>query len=78
MADTSIGLMAVVHKASTTATYGGSATALYFGLTANEFAAVGGLIVAVIGLVAKLGIDIYYKHQHLKIARQRARADTEE
>ncbi len=55
-----------VTKAATTAQYGGSATAVYFGLTANEIAAFGGLIIAVIGLI----VNIWYKHQHLKIAKK--------
>ena len=33
-----------------TATYGGGASAFLFGLTANEFAAIAGVIVAVTGL----------------------------
>lgn len=33
--------------------YGGGASAFFFGLTANEFAAVSGVIVAVIGLAVQ-------------------------
>lgn len=53
-------------KAASAATYGGSATAVFFGLTANEFAALGGLCIAVIGLL----VNIWFKYQHLKIAKQ--------
>jgi hypothetical protein len=60
-----------VVKAATAAQYGGSASAVYFGLTANEIAAFGGLIIAIIGLV----VNIWYKHQHLKIAREKADDD---
>ena len=60
-----------ITKAATTAQYGGSATAVYFGLTANEIAAFGGLIIAVIGLI----VNIWYKHQHLKIAKGKAEDD---
>ena len=60
-----------ITKAATTAQYGGSASAVYFGLTANEIAAFGGLIIAIIGLV----VNIWYKHQHLKIAKQKADED---
>jgi hypothetical protein len=50
-------------KAASAATYGGSATAVFFGLTANEFAAIGGLFIALIGLL----VNIWFKHQHLPI-----------
>ena len=33
-----------MEKAATAATYTGAGTAVFFGLTANEFAAVGGLV----------------------------------
>jgi len=66
--------MVDVPKASTAATYGGSATAVFFGLTANEFAALGGLAIGVIGLL----IGTWYKHQHLKIARKNQKPDPEE
>jgi len=56
----------VVTKISSTATYSGSTAAVYFGLTANEIAAFGGLTVAIIGLV----VTWYYKHQSLKILRK--------
>ena len=62
-----------ITKAATTAQYGGSASAIYFGLTANEIAAFGGLIIAIVGLI----VNIWYKHQHLKIAKEKAKADEE-
>lgn len=62
-----------ITKAATTAQYGGSGAAVYFGLTANEIAAFGGLFIAVIGLL----VNIWYKHQHLKIAKEKAQADEE-
>ena len=55
-----------ILKAASTATYSGSAGAVYFGLTANELAAFGGLGIAVIGLL----VSWYYKHQHLQIAKK--------
>lgn len=60
-----------ITKAATTAQYGGSGAAVYFGLTANEIAAFGGLIIAIIGLL----VNIWYKHQHLKIAKDKAQTD---
>lgn len=64
----------VATKAASVATYGGSASAVFFGLTANEFAALGGLCVAIVGLLA----NIWFKHQHLKLAREKHAADSEE
>jgi hypothetical protein len=61
---------ALIQKAASTATYGGSAGAMYFGYTANEIAAFGGLFVAIIGLVVSQLINWYYKAQHLKLAKK--------
>lgn len=63
-----------VGKVSSAATYGGSVTAIFFGLTANEVAALGGLGIGIVGLI----ISTWYKHQHLKIARKSLKANTEE
>lgn len=60
-----------ITKAATAAQYGGSASAVYFGLTANEIAAFGGLVIAIIGLA----VNIWYKHQHLKIAKEKAKSE---
>jgi ABC-type proline/glycine betaine transport system permease subunit len=40
-----------VTSIATTATYGGSGAAVLFGLTANEFAAIAGAVVAIVGLI---------------------------
>lgn len=64
----------VATKAASAATYGGSATAVFFGLTANEFAALGGLCVAIIGLL----VNIWFKYEHLKIAKQAMKPNSEE
>lgn len=64
----------IIVKAATTATYGGSASAVIFGLSANEFAALGGLCVAIIGLL----IGTWFKYQHLKIAKQSLQTNKEE
>lgn len=45
--------------AGKTATYGGGASAFVFGLSANEVAALGGLVVAVIGLC----VQIFYNRR---------------
>lgn len=65
---------AITTKAASAATYGGSGAAVVFGLTANEFAAFGGLAIALIGLF----VNIYFKHQHLKLAREKAKSDEQE
>lgn len=59
----------VVTKAATAATYGGSAGAVFFGLTANEFVALAGVVIALIGLV----VNIWFKWQHLKLAKSQMR-----
>lgn len=59
---------AVAAKASAVATYGGAGSAIFFGLTANEFGALAGVAIGVVGLIA----NIWFKHQHLKLARERA------
>lgn len=55
MASTTHNVAPIVAKVST---YGGSAGAVIFGLTANEMAAIGGLIIAVLGLIASLFFQI--------------------
>jgi hypothetical protein len=60
-----------ITKAATTAQYGGSGAAVYFGLTANEIAAFGGLIIAIVGLI----VNIWYKHQHLRLAKKKVEDD---
>lgn len=57
---------AVAAKAASVATYGGAGSAIFFGLTANEFGALCGVAIGFIGLVA----NIWFKHQHLKLARE--------
>lgn len=50
----------MIEKASTVATYGGSGTAVYFGLSPGEWQVVGivgGLVIGLIGL----GINSYFQ-----------------
>jgi hypothetical protein len=65
---------AVITKTANAAQYGGSGAAVYFGLSANEIAAFGGLLIAVIGLL----INIWFKHQHLKLAKSGLRVPDDE
>lgn len=53
------------------AMYGGSAGAVLFGLAANEFAALAGVVIALLGLV----VNIWYKHKHYKLAERRLRQE---
>ena len=56
----------IATKAASVATYGGAGSAIFFGLSANEFGALCGVVIGFIGLIA----NIYFKHQHLKLARE--------
>jgi len=47
-----------IAAAATKATYGGASGAVFFGLTANEVAALGGLCVAVLGLIIQIVFKI--------------------
>jgi hypothetical protein len=57
--------------------YGGSGSAIVFGFTPGEWQVIGiigGLVFAAVGLVANL----WFKAQHLDLARANAQADPEE
>jgi len=58
-------------------TYAASATAFIGGMTLNEFAAIGGLIVAVLALIINTIMSWYFKSQHLEIARRNANRNDE-
>jgi hypothetical protein len=58
----------VATKVSSVATYGGAGSAVFFGLSANEFGALCGVVIGLIGLVA----NIWFKHQHLKLERKKS------
>lgn len=60
-----------LHKASNVATYSGSAVAFLGGMTANEIAAFGGLIIAALGFATGLAVNIWYKLRLLEIAAQK-------
>jgi hypothetical protein len=66
--------IAVAQKAASAATYAGGSAAVYGGLTANEIAAFGGLAIGVIGYLTNL----WFKAQHLKLAREQAKPNPEE
>ncbi|WP_407280621.1 hypothetical protein U5817_10075 [Aromatoleum evansii] len=62
----------VLTKTANTATLAAAGNAIYLGLTANELAAIGGLIVAVLSMVIGHAINVWFKYQHLQIARAKA------
>jgi ABC-type proline/glycine betaine transport system permease subunit len=52
-------------------TYSGAGGAVFFGMTANEFAAIGGLCIALIGLIVQVTFKVMgfleLKRHHAKI-----------
>lgn len=63
MSDSHLTTEAAIAWTANKATYGGSAAAFYGGMTANEIAAYGGLIIAVIGLA----VQWYYKRKESRM-----------
>lgn len=60
--------MSTTQSAVTSAvTYTASGSAVIFGLTANEFAAISGACIALL----TFGLNWYYKHQQLKLMYER-------
>lgn len=64
----------MTDKPSSVASYAASGTALFAGLSANEFAAVAGAACAILTFLA----NIWFKYQHLQLARSRAELHAEE
>lgn len=58
-------------------TYSGAGGAIFFGMTANEFAAIGGLCIALIGLVVQITFKIM-GHLELKKHHRRLEERTNE
>lgn len=54
------------------ATYMAAGGTVILGLTANEIAALGGLLVAFIAMIVNAAITWHFKSEHLKLARERA------
>lgn len=64
-----------ITSVATKATYGGAGGAVFFGLTANEFAAIGGLCIAGIGLIVQIVFKIM---GHLELKRHHARMENKQ
>lgn len=60
--------VSVAAKTASVATYGGASSAVFFGLTANEFGAICGVVIGFVGLIA----NIWFKYQHLEVAKKEA------
>lgn len=66
--------MSTTHSAATTAAaYTASGSAIIFGLSAHEFAAISGVCIALL----TFALNWYYKQQHLKLARERMERETD-
>lgn len=61
-------------RTSTAASYVAAGNAVFLGLTANEFAALGGLFVAVLSLIIGQAVNVWFKYQHLQLARAKVGA----
>ena len=59
------------------ATYMAAGGTVILGLTANEVAALGGLLVALLAMVVNAAITWHFKSEHLKLAREKASDDDE-
>jgi hypothetical protein len=68
MENTAEAASAAAVKVASIATYGGAGSAIFFGLTANEFGAICGVAIGLIGLIA----NIYFKYQHLQLAKKQS------
>jgi hypothetical protein len=64
-----------VEAVSAKVTYLASGSAFMFGMTANEVAAVGSLVIALLAFVVNTITNWHFKNEHLKLAKAKARAD---
>ena len=55
-----------ITSLANTATYGGAGTAVLFGLSANEFAAITGAVVAIVGLIVSWVFKFLERKDRLK------------
>lgn len=69
---------AVVQKVATGAQHVGATSAVFFGLTANELAAIGGLVVAIVGLIVSQLMNWWFKAAHLRLAKERLSREQDE
>ncbi len=61
----------IITSVSGKVAYGGAGSAILFGLTANDLAAIGGLVLGTIGLI----VNIWFKYESLKVQRETINKD---
>ena len=62
-----------IATAASKVTYGGASGAVFFGLTANELAAIGGLGIALLGLVVQVVFKVL---GHLELKRHHSKIES--
>ena len=67
----------IASKAGSAITYTAAGGTVLAGMTANELAALGGLVVAILAMIINAAITWHFKAQHLEIARRRAEIEDE-
>lgn len=65
----------MVEKSGMIGTQAGAVMAVFGGLTLNELLAIGGFLLALASFVFQMFVTIYFKRQHLELARARLEAD---
>jgi len=70
----------MITKASTVVTYTASGSVIAFGLNADEL----GLMISAIGVaigslvaISSFAVSVWYKHQHLNLAKEKRRTETD-
>ena len=64
-----------MEKSGLVGTQAGAVMAVFGGLTLNELLAIGGFLLALASFVFQMFVTIYFKRQHLELARARLAAD---
>jgi len=59
---------AIVSKIASNVTLAASGGTIWFGLTANELAALGGLVIALLGLI----VNTYFRYKTYKLAKKKS------
>ncbi len=67
-----------MEKSGMVGTQAGAVMAVFGGLTLNELLAIGGFLLAAASFVFQVCVTIYFKRQHLALARARLAADLDE